>query len=100
MPSETSNKWWVLVAIGVSTFMSALDSSVVNIILPVVNRDFNTSVATIEWVVIIYLLIVGGLLLTFGRLGDLRGHRQIFLAGFIIFILTSMACGLAPPPPG
>jgi EmrB/QacA subfamily drug resistance transporter len=90
------NKWWVLVAVGVSTFMSALDTSVVNIVLPVVNQDFHTSVATIEWVVIIYLLLVSGLLLSFGRLGDLHGHRRIFLTGFLIFIGSSMACGLAP----
>jgi EmrB/QacA subfamily drug resistance transporter len=88
-------KWWVLVAIGISTFMSALDTSVVNIVLPVVNKDFGTSVATIEWVVIIYLLLVSGLLLSFGRLGDLHGHRRIFLSGFLIFIGSSMACGLA-----
>ncbi len=91
----SSSKWWVLIAVGVSTFMSALDSSVVNIILPILHRDLNTSVAVIEWVVIIYLLVVGGLLLTFGRLGDLHGHRRIFLSGFIIFILSSAACGLA-----
>jgi EmrB/QacA subfamily drug resistance transporter len=91
-------KWWVLIAVGVSTFMSALDTSVVNIVLPVVNADFHTSVATIEWVVIIYLLLVSGLLLSFGRLGDLRGHRRIFLTGFLIFIGSSMACGVAATP--
>ncbi len=88
-------KWWVLLAVGISTFMSALDTSVVNIVLPVVNQDFHTSVATIEWIVIIYLLLVSGLLLSFGRLGDLRGHRRIFLTGFLIFVGSSMACGLA-----
>jgi EmrB/QacA subfamily drug resistance transporter len=92
---ERINKWWVLVAVGISTFMSALDTSVVNIVLPVVNQDFHTSVATIEWVVIIYLLLVSGLLLSFGRLGDLHGHRRIFLIGFLIFIGSSMACGLS-----
>lgn len=97
--SQTRNveisKWYVLAAIGISTFMSALDTSVVNIILPVLHRDLNASVAVIEWVVIIYLLLVSGLLLTFGRLGDMQGHRRIFLTGFIIFILSSVACGLA-----
>jgi EmrB/QacA subfamily drug resistance transporter len=101
MPSEekststASRKWWVLVGIGIGTFMTALDSSVVNMILPVVNTDFGSSVATIEWVVIVYLLVVSGLLLTFGRLGDLYGHRRIFLGGFLIFVLSSMACGMA-----
>ena len=94
--SLDTHKWWVLVAVGISTFMSALDSSVVNIVIPVIHREFAASVAAVEWVVIIYLLLVSGLLLTFGRLGDLYGHRRIFLSGFLIFVLSSMACGLAP----
>lgn len=89
-------KWYVLLAVGVGTFMSALDGSVVNIVLPVVQRTFNTQIATIEWVVVIYLLVVSGLLLTFGRLGDLRGHRQIYLWGYVIFIISSALSGLAP----
>lgn len=90
-----NQKWWVLLAIGVGTFMSALDGSVVNIILPVVSQDFGTDVATIEWVVTVYLLVVSGLLLSFGRLGDLRGHKPIYVSGFLLFIGGSMLCGLA-----
>src|SRR5512146_488429 len=89
-------KWLVLLAIGIGTFMSALDGSVVNTILPVVRDTFKTQVATIEWVVVVYLLVVSGLLLTFGRLGDLRGQRRVYLAGFVIFVLGSAMCGLAP----
>lgn len=90
-----SRKWLVLLAIGTGTFMSALDGSVVNTILPVVARDFSVDVATIEWVVTIYLLVVSGLLLSFGRLGDLRGHKPVYLTGFTIFIGSSALCGLA-----
>jgi EmrB/QacA subfamily drug resistance transporter len=90
-----NRKWWVLLAVGVGTFMSALDSSVVNIILPIVNRNFGGDVATVEWVITIYLLVVSGLLLSFGRLGDLRGHKQVYVSGFGIFILASMLCGLS-----
>ncbi len=89
-------KWWIFLAVGVGTFMSALDSSVVNIVLPVVNREFGSDVATIEWVVTIYLLVVSGLLLSFGRLGDLRGHKSIYVAGFGVFIIGSALSGLAP----
>ena len=88
-------KWWVLIAIGTSTFMSALDTSVVNTILPVIQDSFGSDVATIEWIVTVYLLVVSGLLLTFGRLGDIRGHKPVFLSGFIIFIIASALCGLA-----
>jgi EmrB/QacA subfamily drug resistance transporter len=89
-------KWLVLIAIGTSTFMSALDTSVVNTVLPVINNSFGSEIATVEWVVIIYLLIVSGLLLSFGRLGDIRGHKPIFLIGFSIFIISSALCGSAP----
>jgi EmrB/QacA subfamily drug resistance transporter len=76
--------------------MSALDTSVVNTVLPVINKSFGSEIATIEWVVIIYLLIVSGLLLSFGRIGDIRGHKPVFLIGFSIFIISSALCGWAP----
>ncbi len=88
-------KWWVLISVGVGTFMSALDGSVANIILPVVSQDFHTDVATIEWVVTIYLLVVSGLLLSFGRLGDLRGQKSIYVWGFVVFVGGSALSGLA-----
>ena len=88
-------KWWVLIAIGTGSFMSALDASVVNTILPVLRTVFNSDVAAIEWVVTVYLLVLSGLLLTFGRLGDLRGHKTIYSWGFSIFVLSSVLCGLA-----
>jgi EmrB/QacA subfamily drug resistance transporter len=89
------NKWWVLVAIGVGTFMSALDGSVVNVVLPVVARAFAADLAAVEWVVTVYLLVVSGLLLSFGRLGDLRGHKRLYLFGFALFFLGSVLCGLS-----
>ena len=97
MPVKSiDRKWWVLIAIGTGTFMSALDGSVVNTILPVVQKAFTSSVATIEWVVTIYLLVLSGLLLTFGRLGDLRGHRSVYIIGFFIFVASSALCGFSP----
>ena len=71
---QPNHKWWVLLAIGVGTFMTALDTSVVNTILPVISKQFgsggstSSEVASIEWVVTIYLLVLSGLLLSFGRL--------------------------------
>jgi EmrB/QacA subfamily drug resistance transporter len=95
-PQTVDRKWWILLAVGIGTFMSALDGSVANIILPVVSRAFQTDIATIEWVVTIYLLVVSGLLLSFGRLGDLYGHKPVYVSGFVIFVLGSAMCGLAP----
>jgi len=74
-------KWRVLLTVGIGTFMSALNGSVVNAVLPLMRRGLQVDFATIEWVVTIYLLVVSGLLLLFGRLGDLRGHRTWFVYG-------------------
>ena len=89
-------KWWILIAVGVGAFMSAIGTSVVNIVLPVVSRDFGVAVSTIEWVITTYLLIVSGLLLSFGRLGDLRGHKAVYVLGFMIFTVASPLCGVSP----
>ena len=91
-----ADKWWILLAVGAGTFMSALDISVVNTILPVVSKVLGADVATVEWVVIIYLLLVSGLLPIFGRLGDMYGHKPIYLVGFTIFIASSVLCALSP----
>ena len=86
----------VLLSVGLGTFMSALDASVVNTVLPVIREAFHAPVETIQWVVTTYLLVMGGLLLTFGRLGDLRGHKRLYLSGFAVFLPASVLCGVAP----
>ncbi len=91
-----NRSWWILVAVGVGTIMSALDSSIVNLILPVIRTGLGSDVATIEWAVTIYLLVVSALLLNFGRLGDMRGNRLVYTSGFGIFISGSALCGIAP----
>ncbi|CAG0981566.1 Riboflavin transporter RibZ [Anaerolineales bacterium] len=92
------SKWLVLLTVGVGTFMSALDGSVVNAILPVIQKYFNAEVATVQWVVTIYLLMVSGLLLSFGRLGDLRGNKNVYVWGFVIFVIGSALSGFSPTP--
>ncbi len=93
--ADDTGKWMVLLAIGAGTFMSALDASVVNVVLPVIRRALHSDVATVEWIVTVYLLVVSGVLLSFGRLGDMRGHRKVYLTGFGVFVLSSGMCGLA-----
>jgi EmrB/QacA subfamily drug resistance transporter len=92
---QPTQKWGVLVAVGIGTFMTALDTSVVNTVLPIIGQNFNESLTAVEWVVTIYLLVLSGLLLSFGRLGDMRGHKAIFLTGFVIFIGGSFLSGSA-----
>ena len=93
---DSSRKWGVLLAIGVGTFMTALDTSVANTVLPVIGKSFREPITNVEWVVTIYLLVLSGLLLSFGRLGDMRGHKIIYLLGFGIFIAGSLFSGIAP----
>ncbi|HEX7524585.1 MAG TPA: MFS transporter [Candidatus Deferrimicrobium sp.] len=86
----------VLLSVGLGTFMSALDASVVNTVLPVIRADYHVPVEVIQWVSTTYLLIMGSLLLTFGRLGDLRGHKRVYLAGLVVFVPASVLCGISP----
>lgn len=92
----TRDRWLILVAIGVGTFMSALDGSVVNTLLPVMAMDLHATVAGIEWVSTVYLLVVSSLLLGFGRAGDIYGNKKLYLLGFVVFVIGSALCGLAP----
>ena len=101
-PTEWANRWWVLVTVGVGTFMSALDGSIVNTLLPVLARAFGASVAGIEWVTTVYLLVISGLLLSVGRAGDLYGHKRLYIGGFVLFVAGSQDIGaqrLALPVP-
>lgn len=76
--------------------MSTVDSSIVNIALPVIMADFAQRLTIMEWVVVIYLLTISSLLLTFGRLSDLRGRRWVYCRGFLVFTLGSVLCSVAP----
>jgi len=89
-------KWWVLLSIGIGSFMAALDASVVNTILPVVQREFECELAAVQWTITLYLLAVSVLLLSFGRSGDLWGHKPIYISGFWLFVIGSALCGLSP----
>ena len=91
--------WPILIAVGTGTFMSALDGSVANTVLPVLTSALHGSIAGAEWVVTVYLLVTSALLLSAGRWGDLHGHKPMYLAGFVVFILGSAFCGLATSLP-
>ena len=89
-------KWWVLAAIGFGTFMSAMNGAIVNTVVPLIMDSYAIDFAIAEWVVMIYLLVVSGLLLTFGRLGDMIGHKRVYMWGFVFFTIGAVLCGLAP----
>ncbi len=84
-----------LLAVAIGTFMAALDSSVVNLVLPIISAYFHTTLSVVEWAVMSYLLVISSLLLAYGRLGDMYGNKKIYLLGFILFTIGSLLCGMA-----
>jgi EmrB/QacA subfamily drug resistance transporter len=88
-------RWWALTAVSLATLMSYLDNNVTNVALPTIERSLHLSVSGLEWIVSSYLLVLGGLLLVGGRVADVYGRRRMFLAGLVIFTLSSLAAGLA-----
>jgi EmrB/QacA subfamily drug resistance transporter len=90
------HRWLVLSAVSVGTFMATLDGGIVNVSLPRIAEAFAIDLATVEWVVIAYLLIIGSLLLPIGRLGEILTFRRVYLAGFALFTAASVLCGISP----
>lgn len=88
-------RWFILLTVAVGTFMSTLDSSIVNVALPTIASAFNTDLVTLQWVVTAYLLAISSLLPIFGRLADILGRKRIFSLGYVLFTLGSALCGLS-----
>ena len=89
-------KWLILSSVSLGSLMATLDGSIVNVALPAIQTDFGIDLTTVEWVVVAYLLVVGSLLLPFGRLGEVLTFKRVYLVGFAIFTLASVCCGAAP----
>jgi EmrB/QacA subfamily drug resistance transporter len=88
-------RWKILLTTVLLTFMATLDGSIVNVALPVMAQKLSVSMASIEWVVTSYLIVIVGTILIFGRLGDIKGKTKIFKLGITIFTIGSLACGLS-----
>jgi EmrB/QacA subfamily drug resistance transporter len=93
--ADTRKKWLALVVLAMGDLLIVLDISIVNVALPSIRQDLGFSEASLAWVINAYTLTFGGFLLLAGRLGDLFGHRRLFVGGVGLFTLASLACGLA-----
>jgi EmrB/QacA subfamily drug resistance transporter len=95
MTIEGRNRWIALLVLCLGDLMIVLDVTIVGVALPSIRESLGFSETSLAWVVNAYLLTFGGFLLLGGRLGDLYGHRRLFLLGISLFTAASLACGLA-----
>src|SRR5438270_11949132 len=94
---DSRTRWLALMVLCLGSLMIVLDTTIVNVALPSIRKDLGFSQTSLAWVVNAYLLTFGGFLLLGGRLGDLFGHRRLFLIRIALFTLASIACGLSRP---
>lgn len=92
---DARRRWLALIILCLGDLMIVLDTTIVNVALPSIRTDLGFSETSLVWVVNAYMLTFSGFLLLGGRLGDLYGHRRLFLLGIVLFTLASLACGLA-----
>jgi EmrB/QacA subfamily drug resistance transporter len=95
MALDQRTRWFALYVLCLGDLMIVLDATIVNVALPSIRDDLGFTEESLAWVVNAYLLTFGGFLLLGGRLGDLFGHRRLFLSGIALFTLASLACGLS-----
>ena len=93
--ADNRTRWLALYVLTLGSLMIVLDATIVNVALPSIKDDLGFSETSLAWVVNAYLLTYGGFLLLGGRLGDLYGHRRLFLFGIALFTVASLACGLS-----
>src|SRR5436189_402326 len=92
-PCKPESRNWVLAATILGSSMAFIDSTVVNVALPALQARFHATVVDVQWVVEVYGLFLGALILVGGSLGDLVGRRLIFIVGVAVFALASAGCG-------
>lgn len=95
-PCPRDDRPWILAATIIGSSMVFIDSTVVNVALPVLQRELQATVAEVQWIVEAYALLLAALILVGGSLGDRFGRRRIFAYGVVLFALASIWCGLAP----
>src|SRR6267142_2863310 len=92
---DARKRWFALALIVTAQFMVVLDVAIVNVALPSIKTDLNFSQENLQWVITAYSLFFGGFLLLGGRLADLFGRRRLFMAGLLLFTVSSLLNGLA-----
>ena len=92
---KARSHWLILIILALAQFMVILDVSIVNVMLPTVQRAFHLSEQSLQWIITAYTLTFGGFLLLGGRAADLFGRRRVFLLGVTVFSLASLGSGIS-----
>jgi EmrB/QacA subfamily drug resistance transporter len=93
--TDRNRPWWALIGSCIGLFLLMLDSTVVSLALPAIQRDLDASASALQWVMNAYLLTIAVLVVTAGRLGDMVGRRRVFVVGLVVFALGSLVSGAA-----
>jgi EmrB/QacA subfamily drug resistance transporter len=96
MDEAYPRRYQILAVVMLGSILGPLDGSILNVILPTITHSFSATMAVAEWVPMVYLLTIAGLVLLFGRLGDIVGYRRIFLTGLAGFVAASVLCATSP----
>ena len=92
--SNFKNRWIILFIVVMVTFMCTLDSSIVNVALPVMAKSLHVTSAGVQLVVTSYLIVISAAILVFGKLGDMLGKTKVFKFGIAVFTIGSLFCGV------
>jgi EmrB/QacA subfamily drug resistance transporter len=95
-PASDRRRWFALMVVCLAQLMIVLDTTIVNVALPSIQRDLHFTQGNLTWVINAFLITFGSFLLLAGRLGDLIGRKRVFLAGVVVFTAASALCGFAP----
>ena len=88
-------KWWVFCTIAIGIFFSVVDHGSVLVALPEIESHFGTNLPTVQWVVIGYSLVISVLLLPVGKLADIVGRKRVYVAGLVVYLVSSIVAGFA-----
>jgi len=88
--------WFAVAAVCVGALMGQLDASIVTVALPTLQRSFHTSVGSVTWVGLTYLVVLVATVTAVGRFADMWGRKLLYVYGFVIFLVASVLCGFAP----
>ncbi len=96
LASRQNYRWLVVGVVSIGAFMGQVDASIAQLLLPSLERAFGSTLSAVSWVAVAYLLTMAALMPIFGRLADMVGHKLLYIAGFLVFVVGSTLCGFAP----